>query len=422
VVAEADNRDIFNPSTGLFSPVTVTKVQVGQLVYRIRLGVAGSGFPGVVSGWLPLAVASVPAGALTWDTVTLWDVRPLASDRWNAPFASSTSTPFAERSRLMTDTTTSAGHPRLYGQMDRRVGAYRAGGRILSDAGPYLDLADSQLPEPGYVLPALGSGFWNLWLAFPFGLPRWVRYSNAGGMRTPAGLRGIPILSNATARWDGTPISTGPALPTWTGLSGTASQAVLAVSGYTTTGPGQVILGMAADGEVMSPSDPTFDFGTVFTGINPLAPTTVASDFSTITWTNALQDGVTHPANARAVYLLIGAQHNVHPVWTSLPSADLIPVCNFQLQVSGPDGNMAHQAISCGSPETESYPGFNSLKASIFSVNRARVFRVPLMPNWAAPTTARTFSFVWYCFMNHQFDGALVQNVEADVIGWEIGP
>jgi hypothetical protein len=426
-VVETDNRDIFNPATGLFSPAAVTKVQNSILTYRIRTGTPGGGFPGLSPGWLPLMVASVPSSATIWDAVTCWDVRPLVSDLIDAPFPISTSMPEVSRTRVQTDTTTSAGHQRVYGQIDAQIGAWRAGGRIQSDAGGYVDLSDAQLPEAGYVMPGSSAapGFWNLWLVFPFGLPRWVRYSGpATSARQPQGLRGIPVLSNAAARWDGTPVSTGPALPSWTGLGGSASQtqAVMALSGYTAPATPTYPLAVVADGEAIFPSDPAFDCGSIFTGINPLAPT-VASDFSTLTWTNAFRDGVTHPANAKAIYVAVGIQMTTAPLWTHI-SGDIVFQAYFHFQVSGPDGNMAHSQIAVPHLLQEFITRTNAGHASQFEPQWTRVVRVPLAPNLSNPTTPRQFTLVWNCELGAGLPalGVTLSNGEADVIGWEVGP
>jgi len=79
---EVDNRDIYDVATGLFNATTVDKAYRDGLTFRIRTGTPGGGFAGVgtVSGWLPMTVCRVPNGTVSWDTVDLWDVRPLASD------------------------------------------------------------------------------------------------------------------------------------------------------------------------------------------------------------------------------------------------------------------------------------------------------------------------------------------------------
>jgi hypothetical protein len=59
----------------------------------------------------------------------------------------------------------------------------------------YIDLASVDNQESGYLAVAAAQYF--VWLLFPFGLPRWVRYSEApiGGLRVPNGPQGIPVVS-----------------------------------------------------------------------------------------------------------------------------------------------------------------------------------------------------------------------------------
>src|SRR3984957_5910287 len=117
LVSETDNRDVFNPSTGLFAASTVTKATQDGLSYRVRAGTPGSGFPGSVNGWLPLAVASVPTGTTTNDTITFWDVRPLVADRVYQPFGLSRNLPRVKMLGGTDATGTYVGHNGLYGEV-----------------------------------------------------------------------------------------------------------------------------------------------------------------------------------------------------------------------------------------------------------------------------------------------------------------
>lgn len=239
-VTEADNRDIFDPSTGLFAPALVNKVARGSLAYRIRLGVPGAGFPGTASGWLPLAVCSVPAAAVTWDDVTVWDVRPLLSDLARPPHLLATTNPIAgQRHVSAVEPTTAPGEWRARGLVELELAGWRIGGNLASSTSGVsylrLDALDPAVTvqEPGFA--AVADRPWFLYLAQPFGLPRWAKYTptSVGGERRPGSLRGIPVFSQRA------PLGLSPLLnpasplplPTNTGLGGTTTNAVVALAG-----------------------------------------------------------------------------------------------------------------------------------------------------------------------------------------------
>lgn len=201
VVLDSDNRDIFDPSTGLFTPQTVPKVIADGLKYRIRTGTPGAGPPALEQGWLPLAVMSVPDGATDLDDVTIYDVRPLARDRVHFPTAASDQLPEV-RSDLQTDARTAPGERRLFGEwMGMALSGYRAGGVLRWEYGgasqDWIDLQSGAFLESGFA-PAANQPIY-LWLAFPLNLPRWVRYTRTNvapfGGRVPQGVRGIPVIS-----------------------------------------------------------------------------------------------------------------------------------------------------------------------------------------------------------------------------------
>jgi hypothetical protein len=193
VVLEVDNRDLFNVQTGLFTPTSVNKVIASQLVYRIRNGVAGAGFPANVAGWMPLAVARVPNTALTWDDCDLWDVRPLASD-----FASPGGFPVTQAepltSRNWTYVNIVGANAKLIGIVDTVQGSRHAGG-LLAPIGSFIDLFDTtNVQSQGLALVSLTP--WYLYFMFPKGLPRWAKYSTAAsGSRIPLSPRGIPVVT-----------------------------------------------------------------------------------------------------------------------------------------------------------------------------------------------------------------------------------
>ncbi|MGA7123698.1 MAG: hypothetical protein WBY94_26575, partial [Polyangiaceae bacterium] len=237
VTTETDNRDVFNPATGGFAAASVTKVQSGGLTYRVRQGTPGSGFPGTASGWLPLAVASVPNGATSNDSMTFWDVRPLLKDRIFAPFNSTSDTSRWHHSNYVVDTVLSTGKSLLLGSVDVSAtdpitpspGTRRLGGRLRTSSvsadlpGGYdgVDLNDSN--NWSGTIPANGIGYLYL-LEGIYGLPRWARYSNATtGVRTPRGPRGFLVVSpNVPVDYWGSPIGS-IGVPSITGLGGTST-------------------------------------------------------------------------------------------------------------------------------------------------------------------------------------------------------
>jgi hypothetical protein len=201
-VLETDNRDIFNTVTGLFSAVAVNKVVAGRLQYRVRAGTPGGGFPGAAAGWLPLAVASVPTGTTTNDTVTFWDVRPFVGDRWNAPFNVQSFNPRESTpSTFQIDAATNSAQAIANGFVEATAidlniftlanggGMYRLGG-WLAPAAIDLNLAANRAGS-------VADGVAYVYLCEPFGLPRWANYSLAlTGFRAPINPRGVLLLSN----------------------------------------------------------------------------------------------------------------------------------------------------------------------------------------------------------------------------------
>lgn len=183
---EFDNRNIWDENTAQFVPTQIVKVSRQKLAWRIRVGVAGAGFPGVVADWCPVCVAVVQPLATTWATVTLWDVRPLANDLVESPHddAEVYRRHYRAQGRLNYD----SGAALLLVQVETEQGGRKAGGEIL------IAPNSATYREPGHA-PA-SQALWYLWLAFPFGLPRWCQYTSAFASRTPGALRGIPVISS----------------------------------------------------------------------------------------------------------------------------------------------------------------------------------------------------------------------------------
>lgn len=232
VVTEADSRDVFDPSTGLFSPSLVNKVARGGLTYRIRTGTAGAGFPGTASGWLPIAVCLVPSSATTWDDCTVWDVRPLLADLARPPHVVSEDFPRVRQSGSAIHV--GAGVWQAKGVVDGELNGWKCGGELAPSAsGADFLLLNSAggRQEPGFS--AVASTPWYLYLVQPFGLPRWVQLtpSTSGGQRRPIGPRGIPVFTQKAPEGLSGRAGSAIALPTATGLGSSSSNALAVMSG-----------------------------------------------------------------------------------------------------------------------------------------------------------------------------------------------
>lgn len=409
VVVETDNRDQFNPATGIFQPVQVDKVVSGRLAYRIRTGTGGAGFPGVTAGWLPIAVFSVPGAATTWDTVTMWDVRPLASDRWNAPH----NTPHVmnERGRafVFTDVTTAPSERRVMGLVEASLAGYKAGGRLALtstvDAVGWIDVAASANRAanfPGYV----ANQYWYLYACFPFGLPRWVRYTDSGaGGRVPRGQRGILSVTSTAPDFTGKPnaFGIGVASPSVHGLHDNSPTAICLLAGRVDAAGTPVPQGIAVDGHVCS-------------HVNPIAAVITAGastvDGVSVEW--AFTDGISHPAGARAIYI------RFHSDFTSTGA--------FAFTAYG------HVTVSAGDADNTSMIVCPDMGSQRYQASAAQQFnydgvtRVPLVSDPGDPSagggSTRIFRVRWsYDFLPNPGVGTLYADLQSyEVIAWEMGP
>jgi len=307
-VLEVDNRDIFDQVSGLFTAQSVNKVLAGRLQFRVRAGVAGAGFPGTSPGWMPLAVASVPAGANTCDAVTFWDVRPLAADRIFAPFNISIDIPKLTPNYLTIDTSI-GGQARLQGTFEVTLGTNSALAGALRRLGgesnrgtPGLD-GFVNLNDAANQCDAL-SGFHThayVYVLEPFGLPRWARYTDpSSGSRVPRSPRGIIAISMTTPHADGSP-SAALALPTSTGLGGNTQAAACIAATVLEAG---AVQGLGSDGFRQWSTDTTslaYEFGTVVP----------AGNLATFQFTPGFTSGgagsatVGYPPHARSLDLVI---------------------------------------------------------------------------------------------------------------------
>lgn len=406
-VIESDSRDIFNVATGLFTPSNVTKVQSGDLTYRIRLGTPGAGFPGVAAGWMPLMVASVPAGAATWDVVTCWDVRPLASDRTNGSFATSRLWPYGSRYLLATDAITSATHPRVSGEVDLTFGGYKAGGVFRKDsATAFIDITDAANQAAGF--PGFGTVTgtpWYCYLVFPFGLPRWVRYTDFGaGARLPGCQRGIPAVSVNPCNFDGTPRAANVQTPTATGLSDPGSQnAVVAFAGRGPKAGGAVPFGCHADGRVHMLVNPD-----AFLQL-PVTKTTALSRW-------AFNDQNSFPGNARAVFMRLHGEFQFPAPAAGAEGTGLIQTLITISDMAGNDTSQAAIGVEgFGYTAVDSDPGGIGATPGV-NFTAEFTIRVPLQPTFLLNTN-RVVHVTW----THNV-GITSGTTNATILGWELGP
>lgn len=221
LVTESDNRDVFDPATGLFTPIAVPKVASARLTYRIRTGSNGGGFAGVgtATGWMPLAVFVVGSAATDWTGVTIYDVRPLESDIRTSHHRV-VDTNREHKGRLSFNAPTMM----LSGEHEVESQGRALGGRFNDDLTNAL--------SSGFI--ALANLPFVVWALTPFGLPRWCKY---GSNLLPGGSRGVLCISNVQPTpYVGTPVAT-VALPTATGLGGSTQAGAAVGIGYCNTVP-----------------------------------------------------------------------------------------------------------------------------------------------------------------------------------------
>ena len=374
-VVETDNRDIFNPATGLFAATSVTKARADGLTYRVRAGTAGSGFPGTAQGWLPLAVISIPDAAASVDVMTFWDVRPLVNDREHAPSTMNRAAPLVTRCTYDLNTTVTAV---LTGLCEVSANGRRLGGRFRRGSpgtdAESIDLSLAVNRESGFTLPG-ANGFTYLYLLTPAGLPRWARYTDGPAGRVPRSPRGIPVLSNVVpTSFTGVP-SAAITLPTGLGLSGNTTSGVCVAAFGTKVGP--AFLGNFCDGVVQWAN---------YFGLVPNIVGTNAAGSATF----VITDGTTHPANARALWVEFNILYG--GATTAGESFD----------VTRPDGTVA----------------MNIFLGSITGVtlqDRSMV-RIPLTNGYPAITEAAR------SVVHRNNVAATPASSSLRILGWELGP
>ncbi len=325
-VLETDNRDIFDPSTGLFSPVTVNKVIAKRLTYRIRQGVAGNGFPGVVADWLPLCVISIPAAAANLDTCTIWDVRPLATARRDGPNKVSWLGHDLNKAVLGVDTITAAPARILKGYAEISNGSpWKSGGHLrtgsYAGASGYVstfDVNDTTNYEPGFA--PVDKTLWYLYICSQiFGLPRWAKYTTGGG-RVPGNPEGILVISNKQPNAYSGGVGN-LQMPTQYGLGVAVQPGGCLVAGICYNPGGGLTLGIP----VTSGKQHTIE-SSVSSGAFILAPPIGA--VNNIARSFTLTPGVTHPNHAKSLVIAVslnitgGTPFNVVPFESSFRILD----------------------------------------------------------------------------------------------------
>ncbi len=400
-----DNRDVFDDTTEQFSPELVTKETKSRLEYRVRQGVAGSGMPAHAEGWLPLCVASVPNGASSNDAITFWDVRPLVKDRARGAIQLARSYPAVERSNFVLDGRTDANALRMGGQFVGDLGGRRVGGALRrgtpgADAD-YLDLRAAANLASGYSLPA--SALTYVYLVTPFGLPRWARYTDGPSGRVPRAPKGIPVVTGvAPKHLTGAPATAIP-LPDSTGLAGTATEGICIASTFTTSGA--VPRGLIADGRVHWLREAV--------GFAPTLADLGGSVFN-------LVEGTTHPANARAIYVIFGVELN-------LAATTIVQLAGL-VEVDGPGALDYEARLWIGDRYLHNTSAFDTISFpnSQLGINTA-VVRIPIWPEYpAAAGGAKLLKWMYNATTIMDGTGGPTPptffSASMSVVGWELGP
>ncbi len=408
---ETDNRDVFNPTTALFTASTVQKSAGDTMLYRVRLGTGGAGFPGVVSGWLPLAVALVPASTSTNDAMTFWDVRPLVSDRIFGVSNVDRDMPYPT---LLTFSALGgvADTDMVGGIAEVQFGNARAGGRIqrgspgVDYTQPYCDFFDPSNQEAGLSLAPVTTALIFYYLCFPFGLPRWARYTDYQDLRgrVPRNPRGIPMLSKVPPVHVYATNSAAIVFPAVFGFNGAACAIGDAVCFGAATYQGGFINQMScARGitDIQSPMAPVFDTyvgGPRYTG------------------NMTLTENVHWPAGASRLRgtLTLPLQLNGGSVITSGDQAQFTVSPNIVIQILG----VTNSQVSQYYPDNKQFsivPGVNQ------GVNAIWFWELNLPNQYPATPTALQYEFIYEFVLAGGAPATPSANVSLTITGWEFG-
>lgn len=237
LITSTENRDIYDPVTGLFTASLVTKAAEATLNFRIRQGASGTGFPGTVSGWLPLAIGVQNIVPTSFTDVDFYDVRPMVNERTSNP-----SRVGVPRALQLAHRCQWAVHETVPGTffvsgnfyapwgpgpdaLDTQGGGYRLHGRI----GPTLPFTDNDGASDEQQLEITNTDHWGAGITAipgatrwaylvsiqPFGLPRWCRYVGVA-TRVPGLTMGLYVLIDAsvTGNLETSGVVSGVPLPT----------------------------------------------------------------------------------------------------------------------------------------------------------------------------------------------------------------
>ena len=157
----------------------------------------------------------------------------------------------------------------------------------------YVDVLNTENQDPGWA--PVANLPWYLWALFPFGLPRWARYTetNFGGLgRVPGSMRGITVASMVGPGGFGGQPALPIGLPTSTGLGGSTAIAWMVAAGHCDVGTGNPH-GFIADGNRFMLTD-----GVTW---GPAASVIGQDDYVFV-------DNFAHPANARSLFVEFRSQ------------------------------------------------------------------------------------------------------------------
>ena len=227
-VLTVENRNIFDPITGLFIPTPVVKSAAARLTYRWRQATVDTKiFPILDPYWTPLAYTCMRPGALTFDDCTFYDVRNLITDR-PYPFSrDETSYGVTDTHKQVTYSVTDAGGgPRSVVGMYDIIGegfdpeSATIGGKSFGRVSGKIfkstpSLGGARVNSQVFIATAseniapfttsIASTFHFVVALFPLGLPRWSRYMELpiNGQRYPEQQRGLMTVTSLNCDADG---------------------------------------------------------------------------------------------------------------------------------------------------------------------------------------------------------------------------
>jgi hypothetical protein len=391
---ESATRDVYNPATGLFAPTLLTKAVGDNMTYRVRMGTAGSGWPGTASGWHPLCVAVVPTSTTVNDTITFWDVRRLINDRAFADHNMSQTMPVVRKAQAYVDAISSAGQAHLAGFIEAEHKGRRIGGNMLRGSPgtdlAYVDLKDAANQEQSFATPA--NGFAWIYIAFLFGLPRWARYTDFGsGARLPRSPRGIPILSTTGPKHlVGDVNSSGIVIPTaWGFGAGQLTTAAFCVGGL------PFLSSVAKD---MVIGDGNESLSTNVLSVN------ATGGFTLGTQTFAFTENTHFPANAKTIFVEISltVAMTTASITTCAPTVDINDGSN-----NGPAARKQIQSFTMSNPT-----------GSGQNVQLVIVVELPVPTKWPS-TTPGSFNVIHT--LNNSGGGPTISGTPVAVVtGWRL--